>query len=260
MKNHFVIPYTGNKRCEVEEIYEHLDLADVETIVEPFCGSSAMSFYIASKNPKKFKYILNDLNKDLQTLYKAMKDEQKWRFFCVMIEIFVNCWNKRMPNADKRRYYKDVIDTRGAVSYFISQKFYVFRSGLAPMSKSDIPKNLNLSFLKAPILSFMKNEDVTVTCGDAVELIKLNKKNHLYLLDPPYVLTNNSFYNSGDTAGDFNVYEYLSTCEPHMNKFLIVEDTWIMRGLFRNGTLVHTYEKNYTGLRKKKSKHIIVLF
>ena len=58
MKNHFVISYAGNKRNEVTRIYETLKLENITTIVEPFCGTAAVSFYISTLHPQKFKYIL----------------------------------------------------------------------------------------------------------------------------------------------------------------------------------------------------------
>ena len=66
-KNHFFIPYAGNKRSEVEKIYDSIKdkLNDIEYIVEPFCGTSAFSYYMSLRHPKQFKYILNDNNKYL---------------------------------------------------------------------------------------------------------------------------------------------------------------------------------------------------
>ena len=69
--------YAGNKRNEVEGLYNEIkdQLNDIETIIEPFCGSSVFSYYLSLKHPKNFKYILNDNNKKLIKIYKIMKDE-----------------------------------------------------------------------------------------------------------------------------------------------------------------------------------------
>ena len=53
MKNHFFFSCCGNKREEVEHIYNLLDLENIDTIVEPFCGSCAMSYYIWTQNKDK---------------------------------------------------------------------------------------------------------------------------------------------------------------------------------------------------------------
>ena len=52
MKNHFYMSYSGNKREEVENIYNLIDFNNIATIVEPFCGTCAMSYYISTKHPK----------------------------------------------------------------------------------------------------------------------------------------------------------------------------------------------------------------
>jgi len=59
-KNHFFIPYAGNKRSEVERIYESIKdkLDDIEYVVEPFCGTSAFSFYMSLKHPKSLNIFL----------------------------------------------------------------------------------------------------------------------------------------------------------------------------------------------------------
>jgi hypothetical protein len=46
MKNHFFIPYSGNKRQEeVKQIYDNIELKpNIKYIVETYCGSSALSF------------------------------------------------------------------------------------------------------------------------------------------------------------------------------------------------------------------------
>ena len=64
MKNHFIISYAGNKRQESNYIYEYIKdkLNDIEYIIEPFCGSSALSYYLSTLYPHRFKYILNDNN------------------------------------------------------------------------------------------------------------------------------------------------------------------------------------------------------
>ena len=62
MKNHFIFGYTGNKREEVEIIYklliEHKLLNDdITTILEPYAGTCAISYYISLQHPLKYKYI-----------------------------------------------------------------------------------------------------------------------------------------------------------------------------------------------------------
>jgi site-specific DNA-adenine methylase len=78
-KNHFFISYAGNKRNEFNLAYEQIKdrLENIEYIVEPFCGSSAFSYFLSLKHPKKFKYILNDNCRQLIECYKIFQDDEK---------------------------------------------------------------------------------------------------------------------------------------------------------------------------------------
>jgi site-specific DNA-adenine methylase len=79
MKNPFYMPYAGNKRTEAEKIYSSiLSYDNIETIVEPFCGSCSFSYYCSIQNKdKKFKYVLNDSNGFLKEMYDTMIDKKK---------------------------------------------------------------------------------------------------------------------------------------------------------------------------------------
>ena len=77
MKNHFYIPYFGNKRSEVKNIVNCIPkLETFKTIIEPFCGSCAISYYIWTLYPDK-KFILNDNNTYLKEMYDIIKDDEK---------------------------------------------------------------------------------------------------------------------------------------------------------------------------------------
>jgi len=69
---HFMVPYAGNKRKEVKQLYEEFKKSSNEYtyIVEPFCGTSAFSYYVSLNEPLKYTYVLNDNNKYLIELYK----------------------------------------------------------------------------------------------------------------------------------------------------------------------------------------------
>jgi hypothetical protein len=92
MKNHFFFSYSGNKRDEVETIHEALknNLNNITTIIEPFCGSSAFSFYIASLYPGRFNYILNDNNKYLIELYTIAQSPRKFNILVERIRRLLN--------------------------------------------------------------------------------------------------------------------------------------------------------------------------
>ena len=99
MKNHFFFSYVGNKRDEVEIIYNKVKdgLNNIDTIIEPFCGSSAFSFYIASLHPRRFKYVLNDNNKYLIQLYTIARSPTQFNKL-------VSKLNKMLVGLNKEKY------------------------------------------------------------------------------------------------------------------------------------------------------------
>jgi len=76
MKNHFLYSYLGNKRNETKQFLDNIKLDDIKNIIEPFSGSSAISFSIWLNNKdKNFNYYLNDSDKKLIEVYELMKNE-----------------------------------------------------------------------------------------------------------------------------------------------------------------------------------------
>lgn len=258
MKNHFILPYAGNKREEVEKIYEilikHIDFNTIDTIIEPYCGSSAMSYYISTRHPKKFNYVLNDNDKDLIDLYNILKDDVKVKNFISNVNDL--CFDKQNNFITKQQYLTLINPSNSVYAYFIKNKYYNIKPGLYP------PKNVNpidiSKFLEIPIMKFLRNEKITFQNDDAIDVIKFyNHKNNLILCDPPYVSVSNDFYYNGN----LNIYEWLiENSNTLYNTAFILENNWIIKLLFRDVKNKETYQKKYNGLRKKIIDHIVALY
>lgn len=258
MKNHFITAYFGNKRDEVETIYNEIiknnSFDNIKTIVEPFCGSSAMSYYISTKHPKKYKYILNDNNTFLIELYKIFSNEDKIKEFINKINKI--CFDKNLKFMTKEKY--DLLMKETTVeSYFIANKFYSIRPAMYPLNKNIIPLEIE-KIMKIPIISFLKNENIIFTNEDAIKCINdNNNKESLILCDPPYLMACNDFYNSSNT----NIYEWFyDNNKLLINTAFVLESTWVIKLLFKDIGTKTIYEKIYRGPKKKKVDHIIAFF
>jgi site-specific DNA-adenine methylase len=247
MKNHFFFPYAGNKRNEIPFIYDNIKdkLNNIDTIIEPFCGTSACSFYISLKNPKKYKYILNDNNKFLIDLYNICKDDEKLDKFTVDL-------NKKVKNLNKEEYDK-IAKENNLLSWFIINKIYCIRPGMYRLNYK--PKEYNLK--ECPIYNFIKNENIEFKNLDAVKIIEeyKNNENSLIILDPPYMQLCNDFY----LDASVNIYEYLLHNNINNMKskiILILEKIWIVQLLFKDNNFIE-YDKTYE-TTKKKTKHILI--
>jgi site-specific DNA-adenine methylase len=252
MKNHFFMGYEGNKRQEVKQIYDEVkdNLENITTIVEPFCGSSAFSYYISTLHPKKFNYILNDNNPMLIELYKIASDDDKLQELIYKL----NDITKYIDN-DKERY-KEIVKVNELPNWVYKYKVYNIRAGMFPINPNQLKKDFDF-LKKTPIISFLKNENITFLNTDGIEVVKQYKDNIdvLIFLDPPYLASCNDFYHNKN----LNIYEYLyhNKITSHTSYIVLcLEDIWIIKLLF-NGFIKSIYEKDYQ-VTKKKTNHIII--
>lgn len=251
-KNPFIFAYFGNKRSEVEKIYEYLKdkLDNIDTIIEPFCGTSSISLYIALQHPLKYKYVLNDMDANLIELYKLMMDEERFR-------VFVNEFNVLVQTIINKEVYLSLVKKGNFMAWFIGRVIYSIRPNLwRPDYK---PKTYN--FDDIPIIKFLRTENITISQIDGTECFKQyqNDNKNLLLLDPPYLNCNNETYNK-ESRDNNKIYEYCANNSINSMDSLIVfilADNWILKLLFKENYKV-SYEKQYDANGRKKAQHIII--
>lgn len=257
MKNHYFTAYVGNKRKEIKDILPFINLDNITTILEPFAGSSAMSYYISTQYPNKFKYILNDNDKINYDLYNISRDTERTENFNNQINKLIDEFNKYTDDVNRKIFYNS-IDTKTLEGYIFKQKYYSIRMGLYPMM-TRIKQIKPYDLKDYPIYNFYNNEDITYENMDGIEFI--NKYNHdddkLFLLDPPYLASCNDFYNNSDC----NIYEWVfhnkTSLLDSKNKIIfILENMWIIKLLLNDFKILFEYDKYYD-ISHKKTTHII---
>jgi hypothetical protein len=257
--NHFIFPYAGNKRKEIPDFYQYINFDDITTIIEPYCGSAAMSYYISQQNPKKFKYVLNDNDEILMQFYHILKDEKAIDEFNKDVNNFVDEFNKYEDDAPRKQFYMNKIKDGSISAYYIKNKYCGHRVGIYPqMSASRYKKIKHMDLRNFPIYNFLQNENVELSCDNALDLYNkyVNNTAAMLLLDPPYINSTNTFYSN--PRG--NIYEYLYSNNIKNNKartYLILENIWIIKLLFQNNTILCEYAKRYEST-KKHTSHILI--
>ena len=248
-RNHFLIPYAGNKRSEFKNIYDEflkLDLTKIKYIIEPFCGTSAMSYYLSLYHPKQYTYILNDNNQHLIELYRIASNEQR-------LKDLVNKLNDMIVDIDKQKY-NVIIKQHTLEAWIIKNKIYQIRAGLFPNSRKMI-KSFEYLY-NCPIINFLRTENIIFKSVDAIEIIEeYNTEDCFVFIDPPYLTECNYFYYDSKV----NIYEYF--CKNKINKFkaniiLCLSENWIINLLFQD-QITKTYEKMYQ-LSHKCVNHLII--
>jgi site-specific DNA-adenine methylase len=240
--------YFGNKRQEVENIYKSLNFDGITTIIEPFCGSCAMSYYISLQKPKALKYILNDNNKYLKEMYEILKDDTK----CLEFETL---YNKTLENIDTKEKYLDAIKNDTLLCWLIKNKYYTIRPGLYPFSRT---KKTLLKFSDCPIYNFFRDENIEFTCLNGFDVYKqyATDSKNLILLDPPYLSACNDYYNDPTVQ----IYEYFSRNSIMKEKskiYIILASNWIISLLMKDYNNLMEYDKKYSGFKSKATIHTI---
>lgn len=250
MKNHFVFAYAGNKRQEVERLYTNLNLDKIKYIVEPFCGTSAFSYYISTKHPGEFYYVLNDNNTYLVKLYNLLRSVKKTKAFEKEV-------NDKCKDIDCKEKYDALKQEDSFINWFILNKNYRIRPGFYNQDRG--MKVVN--FDDYPVVKFLREEKVVILNEDGNDIVERfrDKKCCLMFLDPPYIISTNSFYRNPN----LNIFEYLSINK--IQKFgcrviLCLNDNWIIRLMFE-GCIKEEYDKQYEtsrGRNDNKVKHLII--
>lgn len=245
--SHFPIAWKGNKRTEMKNIIEHVpNVESFDTIVEPYCGSCAFSYYMFTNSTKKFKYVLNDNDGRLMELLQIMKDDARLK----KLEEEVNEAVAKIKSKDDWKK----LDKEAIATFIIHGHFSSRYEGLYDAKRTNKP----IKFDAYGIVRMMKSEDVALFKMDGVEIIEKYKNDprHLIFIDPPYPEACNDFYSSN--VG-LNAYEYL--CKNKINEWKcfvvgVLPDIWMIRLLF-DGQCRTSYNKTYQ-ITKRKINHMII--
>jgi hypothetical protein len=254
MKNHFFFSYAGNKRQEVELIFDENIIKKYGSIleqpnniiVEPYCGTCAISYYLSLKYPKHFKYILNDNNKYIIELLNIAKDEKK----LIEFEKKINDIAQIITTKD---IYSSIVKQDNLISYFIANKIFTIKPRLYKLDY----KYKYIDLINCPIVNFLRTENIELYNKDAIEIINIysNNEKAFIFLDPPYLNSDNSFYKCPKA----NIYEFIFNNQLNnfiCHFFLILENIWIIKLLFKNYKYIE-YNKKYIP-NKRHTTHILI--
>ena len=176
MKNHFITSYAGNKRQEVEKLFEILKFDNIDTIIEPCCGTSAVSYYISLQHPKKFKYILNDLNKQLIELYTIMKDKEKCKKLEEDLNKVIIKFNEFKIQDLRNIYWNHMKKHDNNIVYYLFTKKYAVLGKMCPLfNKCKAIKKFTTDSI--PIVKFLQTEDVTISTKLDIDICNEFKDN-----------------------------------------------------------------------------------
>lgn len=221
-------PYQGSKRGIAKYILPHFP-SDVNCLIEPFCGASAIALSARVYGLMK-KAIINDLNEPLMRLWQEILENP-----ANLTEMYEQLWHEQQK--DKKSYFFKVREqfnethqphhllyllariVKGSVRYSSSGSFNQSadnrRSGMRP---NTMRKNIiNVSSLLSGITTF--------SSVDFSKVVKNAKKNDLVYMDPPYQgtsFTRDHRYLNGLIYDDF--VDVLKTMNEKNTSYIISYD------------------------------------
>ena len=232
--------------------FKHLVPAGAKTIVEPFCGSCAMTLTLFADHAK-YKYHFNDLDPHLFAVLSNVHGYLEFK--ADVIQIY-NDFNRdhsgestdRHPNLAK--LWKSTVQSIDSpfTNFYVNEKF--IRSALFKISKDNPDMNHVAIFEKAT----KTHEDYKIV----MEQYRWDEEAFVFL-DPPYLFSDNSGYYPQNDDSDMTdiivfILDFFASCSCKV--MLIINDLKILRYLFRDhikGDYMRTYQ-----IGKKKARHLII--
>jgi hypothetical protein len=160
--------YPGNKRKEIKGLYPYLDFTNINTIVEPYAGTCAVSYYISTQK-QGLTYILNDNNPYLKIMYEILIDKEK-------TEKFENEFNDVIKDIITKEQYNEITKQNSLISWLVANKYFKLRPGNCPIGyRGDILKPIK--FDSYHIVEFFRDNKILFMCDDAIKVYEQYKHN-----------------------------------------------------------------------------------
>lgn len=221
------VKWAGGKRQLIPTIDEFVAVANgkvaIDTYVEPFVGGGAVLFWILSNYDQIKQAVINDINVDLMTAYKVVRDNPKdltEALTKLQREYYSIKEDERMGFFSKIRdlFNQKTLDPVENTSYFIFLNKTCF-NGLFRVNKKGF---FNVPFGKYgnPTICDETNiyacsrllQKVEILCGDYSQTIGYANQHSLYYFDPPYkpLSMTSNFTSYSSTA--YNDEEQMRLC------------------------------------------------
>ncbi len=208
MKAKPFVKWVGGKTQLIDQL-EALLPADFDkwenvTYIEPFVGGGAMLFYMLQTHSNIQSAVINDINPDLTTCYKVVRDKPA-ELVESLKEIQKEYYSLQSEEARKQFYLmmRDKFNTKTlepicntTLFFFLNRTCFnglyrVNKAGLfnVPFGKYETPTicDANTIYIDSELL-----QNVEILTGDYQQTLVHAKSNTLFYFDPPYRPLNNT--------------------------------------------------------------------
>jgi DNA adenine methylase len=243
------IRWQGNKSKHIKKFQEYLP-KEFNTYIEPFVGSGALLLAV-----KPDKWIINDINTDLITLWKLVQNDPD--FILRTLAKYENTLLQIKEKGHKIAYARHLFETldkrknqnmKSIILLFLIYHTYMsFLSGRFPgLDMYGMPKSYeqNLRFVH----EYLKTTQGNIYNTNYTDVLKLAKTDDFVFVDPPYFeLKNYDFVYNQDESNMHvgflsNLAKELAKLDKKKVKWLMTQaDTPEVRKIFDKYD-IHTYK------------------
>jgi site-specific DNA-adenine methylase len=251
MINHFIICYAGNKRSEYNYFAPYITYDNITNIVEPFCGSAAISFNIWKEHKDKFNYYLNDNNQQLFEIYQLLKT--------IPLENIFNILNYEKKKIQTKEDFQNLVNkpSHNVFEYILIIKLSSWRFGFYDPKRNTSKRPYKPNSELILFAEFIKSKNVHITNNDWKTSFDEHKDNFesIIICDPPYLQSDNKFY----ANPTLNIYDYIKNNDINHHQahiYFVLEEIPEVMELFKRNLKLTTYNKTYN-ITKKETKHVL---
>ena len=182
------LKWVGSKRRFTSTLNQYLP-EKIENYFEPFCGSSAMAFYLMTENKINGLVTLSDTNTDLIAAYKCIVNPKKLKIVLDKLAIHQDKHSSKYFDSVKKSGYDNLEDIAARFLYFNRAAFSGIyrvnsqdRYNVSPKTKSDVVWLDDGVYIQAG--EFLSKTKIYCTSYDYI--LDAIKPGDFVFLDPPY--------------------------------------------------------------------------
>lgn len=163
--------------------------------IEPFVGSGAMLFFVLEHYPHIQKAVINDVNSDLASLYKIIRDTPN-----ELIKLLDQLEIEYFAATSRSDYYYQKRNefnarnlpalTQSAIFVFLNRTCYNGLFRVNSKNEFNVPigdyKNPKISDQETILQASSALQKVEILCGDFAKTADHTLKNSFFYFDPPY--------------------------------------------------------------------------
>lgn len=251
----FLFGRLGNKKNDIKYFKEFLPFENVNTVIEPFGGSFAVIRFCYKDD--KYKKIVNDIDKYMNSIYNNPERYSEIKIY--FNNLAMECKNNKglavyndefIKKFENNNIFTTELD-KTLIEYWKKER--VIRRIMITYQKTKIDNTDNIALMKK----------ITFTNIDYLDVINKYKNDDkaFIFLDPPYMFSDNSHYDTQICESDMTdilvrIKEIFNNPETKCKIMLIINDLKIIRWLF-DGFIKADYIKKY-GISRKVEKHLII--